>query len=310
MSFVPLVAIYGLPFTPFVPFVPLVAIYANSKHASAPLPMSKLALASLCVALVSCAAQQAEYYIDQLADPRRQVRLDASHALVQLGGAAIDPLMDRATAGSDTLRYIAAQVLGQIGDRRSTPFLKSLLRDKNHHVREQAVRALGQLDDSHLHPTLAGVLSSDSVPAVRGAAAWSLGNLRDTTAVPSLVRALADTVPSVRRQALAALQFLWTSEAEAAALDALSDRDANVRYVAAQLLGHHQTHRALDALCLALTDDNIWVRVESARTLGRIGDTTAVAPLERVFAEREGPDHEAAKEALQLLTGLNYAVAP
>ena len=272
--------------------------------------MSKLVLASLCAGLLSCAAQQAEYYIDQLDDSRSQVRLDASHALVQLGGAAVEPLMDRAAAGSDSLRYIAAQVLGQIGDQRAIPFLKALLRADNRYVREQAVRALGQLDDPRLHATLASVLAGDSVPDVRGAAAWSLGNLRDTTAVPSLVRALADTVPSVRRQALAALQFLWTPASEAAALDALRDRDDNVRYVAAQLLGHHRTHRALDALCLALTDDNIWVRAESARTLGRIGDTTAVAPLERMFAEREGPDHEAAKEALQQLTGLNYAVAP
>ena len=272
--------------------------------------MSKLALASLCAGLLSCAAQQAEYYIDQLADPRSRVRRDASHALVQLGDATVEPLLNHAATGSDTLRYIAAQILGQIGDRRATLFLKALLRDENLHVREQAVRALGQLDDPHLHAPLASVLSGDPVPAVRGAAAWSLGNLRDTTAVPSLVRALADTVSSVRRQALAALQFLWTPAAEAAALDALRDRDDNVRYVAAQLLGHHRTHRALDALCLALADDNIWVRAESARTLGRIGDTTAVAPLERMFAEREGPDHEAAKEALQLLTGLNYAVAP
>ena len=165
--------------------------------------MSKLALASLCVGLLSCAAQQAEYYIDQLDDPRHQVRLDASHALVQLGGTAVEPLMDRATAGSDSLRYIAAQILGQIGDRRATPFLQSLLRDENRHVREQAVRALGQLDDPRLHTTLASILADDSVPEVRGAAAWSLGNLRDTTAVPSLVLALADTVPSVRRQALA-----------------------------------------------------------------------------------------------------------
>ncbi len=272
--------------------------------------MPKLALATLCVSLLSCAAQRAEYYIDQLADSRRQVRLDASQALVQLGGAAVEPLLNRAAAGSDSLRYIAAQILGQIGDRRATSFLKSLLRNDNRYVREQAVRALGQLDDPRLHPTLTSVLSGDSVPEVRGAAAWSLGNLRDTTAVPALVCALADTVPAVRRQTLAALQFLWTSAAEAAALNALRDRDDNVRYIAAQLLGHHRTHRALDALCLALTDDNIWVRAESARTLGRIGDPTAVGPLERMFAEREGPDHEAAKEALHLLTGLNYAVAP
>ena len=181
--------------------------------------MSKLALASLCVSLLSCAAQQAEYYIDQLDDPRRQVRRDASHTLVQLGGMAVEPLLNRAATGSDSLRYIAAQILGQIGDQRATPFLKSLLRDDNRYVREQAVRALGQLDDPRLHPTLASVLADDSVPEVRGAAAWSLGNLRDTTAVPSLVHALADTIPSVRRQALAALQFLWTPAAEAAALD-------------------------------------------------------------------------------------------
>ena len=104
--------------------------------------------------------------------------------------------------------------------------------------------------------------------------------------------------------------FCGRQRPEAAALDALRDRDDTVRYIAAQLLGHHRTHRALDALFLTLTDDNIWVRAESARTLGRIGDTTAVGPLERMFAERDGPDHEAAKEALHLLTGLNYAVAP
>lgn len=272
--------------------------------------MSKLALASLCVGLLSCAAQQAEYYIEQLADSRRQVRLDASQALVQLGGAALDPLLSRAGTGSDSLRYIAAQILGQIGDRRAIPFLKSLLGDPNRHVRQQAARALGQLDAPDLHATLAAVLAGDPVPDVRSAAAWSLGNLRDTTAVPTLVRALQDTVPAVRRQALAALQFLWTSQAEAAALAALGDRDDTVRYIAAQLLGHHRTQRARDALCRALADDNVWVRVESARTLGRIGDTTAVGPLERLFAERKGPDHEAAKEALHLLTGLNYAVAP
>ena len=222
--------------------------------------MSKLALASLCAGLLSCAAQQAEYYIDQLDDSRRQVRLDASHALVQLGSAAVEPLLDRATAGSDSLRYIAAQILGQIGDRRATPPSSNRSSATKTAMSANRPSALSANSTTpRLHTILASVLADDSVPDVRGAAAWSLGNLRDTTAVPSLVRALADTIPSVRRQALAALQFLWTSEAEAAALASLRDRDDNVRYIAAQLLGHHRTHRALDALCLALTDDNIWV---------------------------------------------------
>jgi HEAT repeat protein len=260
--------------------------------------------------LAGCAEQQAEYYINQLSDPRSQVRLDASHALIQLGGPTVAPLIDRASDNTDSLQYIAAQILGQIGDRRAKPFLKTLIRDENRYVRERAVRALGQLDDPRVIPTLEEALFRDQVADVRGAAAWSLGNLRDTTAVAPLVRALEDTVAPVRQKALTALQFLWTSQAEEATVKALRDPDGSVRYVAAQMLGHHRTNRALDELFIALQDDNIWVRVESANALARIGDTTAVPPLERLFSEREGPDHEAAKEALHLLTGLNYAVAP
>ena len=272
--------------------------------------MSKLVLIGLCTGLLACAERQAEYYIDQLSDPRSQIRLDASHALVQLGGATVEPLIERCASAGDSLQYIAAQILGQIGDRRATPFLRGLVADDNRYVREQAVRALGQLANPGLVPELEAPLFADLVPDVRGAAAWSMGNLRDTTAVVSLVRALKDSVAVVRQQALAALQFLWTPAAEAAAISALRDPDGNVRYVAAQMLGHHRTLKARDTLFLTLNDNNIWVRVEAARALGKIGDTTAVAKLERMFSSREGPDQEAAKEALQQLTGLNYAAAP
>lgn len=274
--------------------------------------MRKFALTSLFASLTlcGCAEQQAEHYIEQLSDPHSQVRLDASYALVQLGAPAVEPLISDVTGNTDSLQYIAAQILGQIGDHRANPFLKELTRDDNRYVREQAVRALGQLDDSRINPTLEEILALEQVPEVRRAAAWSLGNLRDTTAVPALIRALDDSATSVRQQALAAMQFLWTPAAETATITALRGGDGNVRYIAAQLLGHHRTNLALSELFLALKDNNIWVRAESARALGRIGDSTAIAPLERLFSTREGPDHKAAKEALQLLTGINYAVAP
>ena len=262
------------------------------------------------LALFGCAEKRAEFYIDQLADPDRQVRLDASHSLIQIGGSAVSPLIRRATGGSDSLLYIAAQILGQIGDQRAAPFLKGLVQAPNRYVREQAVRALGQLDDPRLVTALEQVLADDQVPDVRGAAAWSLGNLRDTTAVAPLAQALTDSAALVRRNALAAIQYLWTPAAEAAAIGALRDSDVEVRYIAAQMLGHHRTGRALDELFLALLDTSVWVRTESARALGSIGDTTAVGPLERLFAEYDGPDHAAAKEALRLLTDLEYVVTP
>jgi HEAT repeat protein len=257
-----------------------------------------------------CTEERAEYYIDYLSDSDRQVRLEASRNLVQFGGSTVEPLIKRATGGSDSLLYIAAQILGQIGDQRAAPFLKELIHAPNRYVREQAVRALGQLDDPRLIPTLEQVLTIDPVTDVRGAAAWSMGNLRDTTAVAPLIQALTDTAALVRQHALAAVQYLWTPAAESATIAALRDPNPTVRYIAAQMLGHHRTIPALNELCLTLLDDSIGVRTESARALGLIGDTTAVGPLERLLAERDGPDHDAAKEALRLLTGLEYVVTP
>ena len=245
-----------------------------------------------------------------LSDADRSVRLDASVSLVSLGGVTVEPLIEHARAGTDSLRYIAAQILGQIGDRRAAPFLLELLHTPNRYVREQAVRALGQLGDPGMGPALEQILANDTMPAVRGSAAWSLGNLRDTTAVAALVQAQQDAETPVRQSALSALQFLWTPAAEAAAVAALLDRDETVRFLAAQLLGYHRTADAIDELCRSLADSSLWVRVESARALGLIGDTSAVAPLEHLFAERQGPDHDEAKKVLGQLTGLEYAIAP
>ena len=139
--------------------------------------------------------------------------------------------------------------------------------------------------------------------------AWAIS--ATPRAVPFLVCALADTVPAVRRQALAALQFLWTPVAEAAALAALRDRDDTVRYIAAQLLGHPpDAPRPRRAVPRLDRRQHLGPRGERPAPSAALATPRAVAPLERMFAEREGPDHEAAKEALQLLTGLNYAVAP
>jgi HEAT repeat protein len=262
------------------------------------------------LALSSCGERHAESYVAGLSDNDRQIRLEASISLIKLGGAAVQPVIEHATVGSDSLRYISAQILGQIGDRRAAPFLESLLEEPNAYVRAQGVRALGQLADPGQIPNLQQALVDDPVAEVRAEAAWSLGNLRNTTAVTALIEAMQDSSQLVRKGVLSALQYLWTPAAETTVIAALGDGSETVRYVAAQLLGFHRSAPALDPLCRALGDSSLWVRVESARALGAIGDTAVVARLERLFADREGPDHDAAAEALRQLTGLEYAISP
>ena len=178
-------------------------------------------------------------------------------------------------------------------------------------MREKAIEALGQLGDPQLGRALERVLAEDTTPAVRSAAARSLGDLRDTTAVAPLIAALQDSVDLVRQHALAALVYLWNSQLpKPTPLRRYGTATRPMRYIAAQMLGQHRTRRGLDGLRLTLMDTSLWVRTEVARALGQCGDSTAVSDLERLFSESDGPDHDAAKEALRQLTGLEYVFPP
>ncbi|MBT4504277.1 MAG: HEAT repeat domain-containing protein [Gemmatimonadetes bacterium] len=258
--------------------------------------------------LSGCSERRASSYIPLLTDPDPKVRLDASYALIELEGAAVEPLIAHATGGSDSLLYISSQILGRIGNRRAVPFLRQTAGNANPSVRKEAVVAMGQMGDQSLVPPLANFLAEDPESQIRVAAAESLANLRDTLAVPHLVTALRDTVPLVRQRALASLQYLWTQKAEKAVLNALEDPDETVRFIAAQMLGVHRTSSARDPLCASLLDTSQWVRAEAARALGILGDTTVVENLVHLLEDRDGPDHDAARQALHTLTGMDYVV--
>jgi HEAT repeat protein len=264
--------------------------------------------AFLLIALASCGGQSVESYIADLSHPDSEVRLKASYELVLVGAPAVESLLAHAATGSDSLHFISAQVLGRIGDKRAIPLLRQLAHSPNDFVRREAVLSLGKMGDLGIGPFLLVTLVGDKAAGVRGAAAQSLGNLRDTLAVLPLVQSLEDSAALVRQQAVAALHRLWTPTAEAAIVGALQDRDETVRYIAAQSLGKHRLRPALAALRTALRDTSVWVRAESARALGGLGDTSVVDDLVRLLKQHDGPDHQAAREALQELTGLDYVV--
>jgi HEAT repeat protein len=273
-----------------------------------PLPASFSFSTLLLLALASCGGQSAESYITDLSHPDGKVRLKASYELVLIGAPAVAPLIARAATGSDSLHYISAQILGRIGDRRALLLLRQLAQSPNDFVRREAVLALGKMGDLGIGPLLLVALAGDKAVEVRSAAAQSVGNLRDTLTILPLIQALDDPAALVRQQAVAALHRLWTPTAESAVVGALQDRDETVRYIAAQSLGKHRARPALAALRTALRDTSVWVRAEAAWALGGLGNTSVVDDLVRVLKQYDGPDHQAAREALQELTGLDYVV--
>jgi HEAT repeat protein len=129
----------------------------------------------------------------------------------------------------------AASAMVAIGSPSYAPFSKALA-GPAWIARRNAAWGLGALDASEAVPALVEALK-DSEAGVREQAAWALGAIGDRRGVDGLIGALGDSAPGVRRQAAWALGAIGDRRAVNALTKALKDTDAGVRRQAAWALG-------------------------------------------------------------------------
>lgn len=141
----------------------------------------------------------------------------------------------RGAQDSTTPGEQAASVLVAIGASSERPLLEALHRPA-WIARKNAAWALGALDASEAVPALIDALK-DTDAGVREQVAWALGAIGDHRAVDGLVAALNDTAAGVRKQAAWALGALGDRRAVQGLMHALKDADAGVRKQAAWALG-------------------------------------------------------------------------
>ena len=271
-----------------------------------------IGLIALCGLLISALLSGCDQHLDariaDLADPSSEVRRKAAYELVNEGDSAVDPLLLALASGSDTLRYIGAQVLGRIGAPRSAPLLLELSRDANTYVRKEAIIALGKIHIPSLRDTLQDILQRENEVELRASAIEGLVALRDTLVVGALQTALTDTSALVRQSAIAALNKIWLTSSGPFVLNAMRDPDEKIRFIATQIAAIRPIPDALRPLPQSLEDTSPWVRAEAARGLAQLADTTAVDALVGLLKRSDGPDAEAAHKALLDLTGIDYVV--
>jgi len=170
--------------------------------------------------------------IEQLASDDEVVRVQAGELLLQMGSAAVRPLIDALQNPRHPARPMIAATLGQLGDKRAVEPLIAALKDPDKAVRYQAALALAKLKDRRALRPLIHALFDEMPPVgtdpltgepllVRAAAAQALGELRATEAVPALKVLLKDEERPVRFAALQALIRIGTPEALQAVSDAL-----------------------------------------------------------------------------------------
>ena len=173
-------------------------------------------------------------------------------ALVAIGPPSVAPLLAALDDESSSVRRVAAEALGQLGDARAVGPLIAALEDRNSMVRGAAAEALDRLA---WHPDGAEV----------AVAYWlAKGEWQECVEIG------ADAV-----EPLAAT---------------LGNRDYWVREAAARAIGEIGDPRGVMPLVGRLSDqaEHLWVREVAAEALGEIGDPAAVEPLLAVLVWASG----------------------
>jgi len=226
-----------------------------------------------------------------LASPSPHQRWQAAAALrgVPLSGHDLTALGDLLLDAEPFVRWEAAMTLKDVGGQAAIGILQQTLAGDSPVGLAAAAESLAELGEVTAIPRLVELTQHDD-PGVRASACAALGRLaqaQDEEVVQALITALKDSIPGVRQVVAQALGRVGSPLAVAPLIAALRRRDEFrlVRRAATWSLGKlGPDPLAVEALSEALTDKDGEVRQLAAQGLGQIGHAKVISLL-RPLAE-------------------------
>ncbi len=226
----------------------------------------------------------------------------AAAALVALGAPALPVLAEALATGDPELRTAAAEILGDLGDRKGASALAARLRDPDPNVRLAAAEALGKIGGPEALAALHLSLEAGDA-SMRRAALDALTRLRSALPAHRLAELARDR--GLRRSVLRLAGASDDPEALAILVGGAQDPSRSVREAALAALGQRRLRgtMALDRAEKALRDVGAAVAESAAAALGaddlavRAG---ALVVLRFSGAARHAPAIAAAAEDEQL----------
>ncbi|MBL4699246.1 MAG: HEAT repeat domain-containing protein [Phycisphaerales bacterium] len=149
---------------------------------------------------VAPATELRELAIDRLmrltTDPSPEIRANAIEALATVT-SRVEPIVALALSDpNDGVRTVATMVAGQSNLSSLAPTIRELLTDKSPFVRSAAIYAMGTFGEKVDQTDLARYLFESTNTGMRSQAAFILGELGESSAIPMLIQAISEPMPS------------------------------------------------------------------------------------------------------------------
>ena len=241
--------------------------------------------------------------VEALANRHVAVRSAAGEVFVRLsrsGKIDIAPTIVWLLRSPDVkTRRMAAEIARSVKDPDNTlwPKIVAFIRDEDWWVREQVLDALVEMAGAKLAPHFIGYLS-DPKDFVRRYAVDVLARLRETTAIPALLKASAsDEDWWVRERAVEAIAS-FKDERLIPHLVGLLKRFPELHLVCLKCLEEMNARAAAEHLGLPLASEDPGVRAAALRCLQAVGDSRHADLVTPLLGD---PDLAVGKQARQLL---------
>jgi HEAT repeat protein len=237
-------------------------------------------------------------------------------ALVSLGPAAADSLLERIDSLSRPARLAAGKALALLAGSSQVPRLAQLAERGDPEVQFLAIKALGQSTALEAVKPLVRMLSDDQLAAAAGQALlniaqthefavaeeleWSvttrptviavrvLAQVGKARSLPTLLRTGRDPDRRIRAASVEASAEMKGEAAIELARIGLADSDAGVRCAAARGLGSVRSEASEPLLRQALADRDAWVQAAAIESAGESRSIGLVPVLERLAASIDG----------------------
>lgn len=275
-----------------------------------------LRIQSLLSTLQNIQARVSSPLINAAQDTSQRKR--AAQALGIISGSEAFAFLRRLIKKTDDAetRNIAVQAILSTGDPKIVEAFINFLNVKKTGLQIAAAEVLGNLREKRAVNPLGKLLTAGN-SNVRKSAAEALGKIGDPQAVEQVITLLSDKIPMCRKTAAAVLAQLgdekWAqwikgdrddfnrlaTSGEPSAFDIISKTPDIGMVIPA--LGALGDTRAVKFLIEKLDDKNEDTRKDAAIALGKLSDTNAVDALKQLIADKSASVRVAAAEALDKL---------